>query len=51
MTNLSGALVLIWYNWGKSTVDTLSRDINKIVDGAKGYSFQNLWRMRQFYLE
>ncbi len=38
-------------NWGKSIVDTLSRDINKTVDGAKGYSPQNLWRMRQFYLE
>jgi len=38
-------------NWGKSIVDTLSRDINKTVDGAKGYSPQNLWRMRQFFLE
>jgi predicted nuclease of restriction endonuclease-like (RecB) superfamily len=38
-------------NWGKSIVDTLSRDINQTVDGAKGYSPQNLWRMRQFYLE
>ncbi len=39
------------YGWGKSIVDTLSKDINKIIDGAKGYSPQNLWRMRQFYLE
>jgi len=38
-------------NWGKSIVETLSKDINKVVDGAKGYSPQNLWRMRQFYLE
>lgn len=38
-------------NWGKSIVDTLFKDINKIIDGAKGYSPQNLWRMRQFYLE
>lgn len=38
-------------NWGKSIVDTLSKDINKIVDGVKGYSPQNLWRMRQFYLD
>ena len=38
-------------NWGKSVVDTLSKDINKIVDGIKGYSPQNLWRMRQFYLQ
>jgi predicted nuclease of restriction endonuclease-like (RecB) superfamily len=38
-------------NWGKSIVDTLSKDINRILDGTKGYSSQNLWRMRQFYLE
>jgi len=38
-------------NWGKSIVDTLSSDINKQIDGIKGYSSQNLWRMRQFYLE
>ncbi|KAA3646923.1 MAG: DUF1016 domain-containing protein [Bacteroidetes bacterium] len=38
-------------NWGKSIVDTLSQDINKQIDGIKGYSPQNLWRMRQFYLE
>ncbi len=37
--------------WGQSIVDTLSKDINKQVDGMKGYSPQNLWRMRQFYLE
>jgi predicted nuclease of restriction endonuclease-like (RecB) superfamily len=30
---------------------TLSKDINKIIDGKKGYSPQNLWNMRQFYLE
>lgn len=38
-------------NWGKSIVDTLSRDINKKINGVKGYSSQNLWRMRQFFLE
>ena len=37
--------------WGKSIVEELSKDINKVVDGVKGYSPQNLWRMRQFYLE
>ena len=37
--------------WGQSIVDTLSKDINKQIDGVKGYSSQNLWRMRQFYLE
>ena len=39
------------YGWGKSIVDTLSKDINKTIDGVKGYSSQNLWRMRQFYIE
>ncbi len=39
------------YHWGQSLVDTLSKDINKQIDGVKGYSPQNLWRMRQFYLE
>jgi len=39
------------YNWGNSIVDTLSKDINENIDGVKGYSPQNLWRMRQFYLE
>ncbi len=37
--------------WGESIVDTLSIDINKQIDGVKGYSPQNLWRMRQFYIE
>lgn len=32
--------------WGKSVVDTLSIDINKKIDGIRGYSPQNLWRMR-----
>jgi predicted nuclease of restriction endonuclease-like (RecB) superfamily len=39
------------HHWGQSIVDTLSRDINRQIDGVKGYSPQNLWRMRQFYLE
>ena len=38
-------------NWGKSIVNTLSKDINRLTDGVKGYSPGNLWRMRQFYLE
>ena len=28
--------------WGQSIVDTLSKDINKQIDGVKGYSPQNL---------
>jgi predicted nuclease of restriction endonuclease-like (RecB) superfamily len=39
------------HGWGKAVVDTLSKDLNKVVDGVKGYSPQNLWNMRQFYLE
>ena len=39
------------YGWGKAIVDSLSKDINKKIDGVKGYSSQNLWRMRQFFLE
>lgn len=38
-------------NWGKSIVDTISKDINRLTDGVKGYSHGNLWRMRQFYIE
>lgn len=37
--------------WGKGVVDDLSKDINKVIGGVKGYSPQNLWRMRSFYLE
>ena len=36
--------------WGKGIVDDLSSDINKEIDGIRGYSPQNLWRMRSFYL-
>jgi predicted nuclease of restriction endonuclease-like (RecB) superfamily len=39
------------HNWGKSIVETLSADLKKRIDGVKGYSPQNLWRMKQFYSE
>jgi len=39
------------FGWGKSVVERLSKDINKIYDGIEGYSSANLWNMRQFYLE
>jgi predicted nuclease of restriction endonuclease-like (RecB) superfamily len=39
------------YNWGKSIVETLSKDLQKEFVGVKGFSAQNLWYMRQFYLE
>jgi len=38
------------HGWGRSIVDDLSKDINKIIDGVKGCSSQNLWKMRRFYL-
>lgn len=38
-------------SWGKSIVEKLSNDINKSIDGVKGYSSQNLWYMRQFFME
>jgi predicted nuclease of restriction endonuclease-like (RecB) superfamily len=39
------------YGWGKGIVARLSDDLRKEFPGAKGYSAQNLWYMRQFYLE
>ena len=39
------------YSWGKSVVERLSIDLKKRMDGAKGYSVQSLWNMRQFYFE
>lgn len=39
------------FGWGKGVVERLSRDLQKEFSGAKGYSTQNLWYMRQFYLE
>ena len=39
------------FGWGKGIVERLSRDLQKEFFGAKGYSTQNLWYMRQFYLE
>jgi predicted nuclease of restriction endonuclease-like (RecB) superfamily len=37
--------------WGKAIVETLSKDIRKEFPGISGYSPDNLWRMRQFYVE
>jgi len=39
------------YGWGKSVVENLSKDLQKEFPGVKGFSMQNLWYMRQFYLE
>ncbi|EGY29595.1 hypothetical protein Rin_00004330 [Candidatus Regiella insecticola 5.15] len=37
--------------WGKAVVEKLSRDLRKSFEGRSGFSVQNLWYMRQFYLE
>jgi len=37
--------------WGKSVVEHLAKDLQKEFPGIKGFSVQNLWYMRQFYLE
>jgi predicted nuclease of restriction endonuclease-like (RecB) superfamily len=36
--------------WGKSVVDRLGADLQKEFPGESGYSKQNLWYMRRFYL-
>jgi predicted nuclease of restriction endonuclease-like (RecB) superfamily len=35
--------------WGKGTVEALSTYIADRAPGSRGYSSQNLWRMRQFF--
>lgn len=37
--------------WGKSVVKNLADELQKEFVGIKGFSVQNLWNMRQFYLE
>lgn len=39
------------YGWGKSTVESLSKELQQEFPGVKGFSAQNLWYMRQFYSE
>ncbi len=39
------------FGWGKSVVQNLSNELQKEFIGIKGFSMQNLWNMRQFYLE
>jgi len=36
--------------WGKSVVENLSRNLQIEYPGIKGFSVDNLWRMRKFYL-
>jgi predicted nuclease of restriction endonuclease-like (RecB) superfamily len=37
--------------WGKSIVENLAADLQKEFPGVLGYSRDNLWRMRKFYLQ
>jgi predicted nuclease of restriction endonuclease-like (RecB) superfamily len=37
--------------WGKAVVETLARDLQAEFPGRNGFSANNLWLMRQFYLE
>lgn len=39
------------YGWGRSIVENLSKDLKRTFGGSIGFSSQNLWYMRQFYLE
>ncbi len=36
--------------WGKSVIERLSRDLQSEFAGISGFSPQNIWRMRAFYL-
>jgi predicted nuclease of restriction endonuclease-like (RecB) superfamily len=36
--------------WGKSVVERLARDIQTAFPGISGFSRQNIWTMRAFYL-
>ena len=39
------------HGWGKSVVERLSQDLKNEFNSKSGFSPQNLWYMRQFYLE
>ena len=39
------------YQWGQQIIAQLSRDLYHLFSNARGYSEQNLRRMRQFYYE
>ncbi len=38
------------FGWGKSIVERLAKDLQRDYPGTKGFSAQNLWYMRQFYM-
>lgn len=37
--------------WGKSVVETLSKDLQKEFPGMQGFGTRNIWYMQQFYAE
>jgi len=37
------------HGWGKSIVETLSKDLQNEFVGVQGYAVRNLWYMRNFY--
>lgn len=37
------------YGWGKSVVESLSKELQKEFPGKSGFSAANLWRMKNFY--
>lgn len=37
--------------WGKAVINTISQELQTEFPGMRGFSNQNLWLMRQFYLE
>ncbi len=39
------------YGWGRSIVESLASDLRTEFVGMSGFSAQNLWYMRQFYVE
>lgn len=39
------------FGWGKAIVQNLADELQKEFIGMKGFSVQNLWNMRQFYME
>lgn len=39
------------FGWGKAVVERLAKDLSKTFNSTYGFSVQNLWYMRQFYLE
>lgn len=39
------------HGWGKSIVENLAFDLQKEFPGMQGFSVQNLWYMRQFFME